>query len=88
MLVPLASIHIQDLRMGDAGDEDKYKTMWGARVLIPFDVPDNLLKYAITSVRDKLEEIGEVRSFTMFFSIFSFSGISTANHDPISPCEG
>ena len=48
--------------------ENKYKIMWGARVLTPVDVPDDILKYSITLVRDKLQSIGDNVSY--FFNLF------------------
>ncbi len=36
--------------------DNKYKVMWGARVLTPCDMPDDILKYCITSVSAKLNE--------------------------------
>lgn len=37
------------------GDGDEWRMMWGAKVKVPLDMPDDVLKDAITTTRDVLQ---------------------------------
>ncbi len=63
----------QNYRMTEA--DNKYKMMWGARVLTPCDMPDDILRYCITSVSGKLNGCPEVIIIILYrFSASQSSG--------------
>mmetsp|Transcript_19894 Transcript_19894/g.42431 ORF Transcript_19894/g.42431 Transcript_19894/m.42431 type:complete len:108 (-) Transcript_19894:97-420(-) len=48
--------------MAQAGEEkaaEDYKTLWGARILWPPDIPDNMLEDAVKQSLAALEEFGK-----------------------------
>eukprot|EP00941_MAST-03F_sp_MAST-3F-sp1_P001228 g1228.t1 len=44
--------------MGDSKAEElKYEKMWGAKVMVPCDMPDDILQDAVTTAKTELEVI-------------------------------
>mmetsp|Transcript_25617 Transcript_25617/g.77106 ORF Transcript_25617/g.77106 Transcript_25617/m.77106 type:complete len:107 (-) Transcript_25617:123-443(-) len=37
---------------------EEYKTLWGARILWPADIPDNMCEDAVKTAQEALEEFG------------------------------
>ena len=51
----------KETNMAEEENPDDWQMMWGAKVRMPCDMPDNMLKFCIQSVGSELAECSDVQ---------------------------